>query len=383
MATRTFETLFVTGMQRSGTSLLDRLLSGHPALSILSQPFPFVFLQAKRDFLRAVGDESARYPLDPLFLEERFTLDEFTRFLSAYRLDVDTLARLFMEMASFDGQYTRARPEVLARALARLEPDDFHGTIAQLYRALSPDPAAALFGGKETLCEEFVPHLLDRGARCLVIIRDPRDVWASLHCGRGPEFGGRPKPTLFVARHWRKSVAFALHLASHPRFAWIRYEDLVARPLECLDGLAGRLGLEPFTERMLAAALSDRAGGDWPGNSSHTRHHGVSRDSVGGYRTLLPSHVIAYLEVVCYPELRCLGYPVSVERSDRSTVVLGFKEPFEVDREGLENYSTDPAHQRAELRRAELLAEDPTPATRSYFLFDDVRARLRQAVSPA
>src|SRR2546423_3408897 len=86
MATRFFETLFVTGMQRSGTSLLDRLLAGHPALSILSQPFPFVFLQAKRDFLRARGDASAHYPLDPLFLEERFTPDDLSHFLATYRL---------------------------------------------------------------------------------------------------------------------------------------------------------------------------------------------------------------------------------------------------------------------------------------------------------
>ena len=383
MTTHAFETLFVTGMQRSGTSLLGRLLGGHPALSILSQPFPLVFLQAKRDFLRSCGDPGGRYPLDPLFLEQRFTVDEFTRFLSAYRLDVGTLTRVFADMASFDGQYTRPHPDVLARALARLEPDDFHGTVSQLYRDLSFDPAARLFGGKETICEEFVPHLLERGARCLMIIRDPRDVWASLHDGRGPEFGGRPKPTLFVARHWRKSVAFALHLASHPRFAWVRYEDLVTRPLACLDQFAATLEIEPFADTMLAAALSDGAGGAWPGNSSHTVHHGISRASVGGYRTRVPLHVTAYLEAVCYPELRCLGYPTALDRRDLAAAVLEFREPFPIEREGLEHYSTDPAHQQAELRRAELLAEDATPETRPYFLFDDVRARLRRAVAAA
>jgi hypothetical protein len=293
------------------------------------------------------------------------------------------LARLFAAMATFDGQYTRPLPHVLAQALARLEPADFHGTISQLYRALSPRAGARLYGGKETMCEEFLPHLLDRGARGLVIIRDPRDVFASLHYGRGSDFGGRPKPALFVARHWRKSVAFALHFAAHPRFAWIRYEDLVHRPLDCLNELVGRLGIEPFTDAMLASALADGAGGVWPGNSSHTDHRGVSEKSVGGYRTLVPPDVIAYLEAVCYPELRCLGYPVSAERSDPSTSVLGFTEPFEIAREGLESYSNDPAHQQAELRRATLVTEDPTPATRSYFLFDDVHARLRQAVSGA
>lgn len=368
-------------MQRSGTTLLGRLLDGHPALSILSQPFPFVFLQAKRDFLRALGDGDCRYPLDPLFLEARFTPDDFARFLSGYRLGADTLGRVFAEMAGFDGQSTRPDPDALARALARLEPSDFHGTIRQLYRALSPAPEAWCFGGKETICEEFLPHLLERGARCVVIVRDPRDVLASLHHGRGREFAGRPKPTLFVARHWRKSVAFALHLEAHPGFAWLRYEDLVARPLACLNGLAARFGLEPFTESMLAAALSDGAGGMWPGNSSHTRHRGIGRDSVAGYRKFLPPEVVACVETICYPELRCLGYPVPVNARDLPGSILGFREPNEIEREGLESYATDPAYRRAEIRRLELLAEPPTAATRPYFLFDDVRERLRRAVS--
>jgi hypothetical protein len=94
---------------------------------------------------------------------------------------------------------------------------------------------AAYVGGKETLWEEMLPFLLERGAAGVIILRDPRDVLASLNHGRGAEYGGRLKPTLFNIRNWRKSAAFALHLERHPRFLWLRYEDLVTRPREVLD----------------------------------------------------------------------------------------------------------------------------------------------------
>jgi Sulfotransferase family len=48
-------TLFVTGMQRSGTTLLEKLLHAHPELSVLSQPFPLLFVEVKRAFLESIG----------------------------------------------------------------------------------------------------------------------------------------------------------------------------------------------------------------------------------------------------------------------------------------------------------------------------------------
>ena len=45
------DALFVTGMERSGTTLLDRLLASQRHLSMLSQPFPLLFVETKRAFL--------------------------------------------------------------------------------------------------------------------------------------------------------------------------------------------------------------------------------------------------------------------------------------------------------------------------------------------
>jgi Sulfotransferase family len=378
----TVSCLFVTGMQRSGTTLIEKLLGSHPRVSILSQPFPLVFIEAKRDFLRRTGAGDPAYPLGHLFREGRYRSADLASFLVGYRSDPAVLGALFDAMARYSGQYTRPDPAALAAALDALRPGDFFDTVGQLYRGLGAKPGAAVFGGKETICEEFLPYLLDRGAGCVLILRDPRDVLASMNHGRGPDFAGDLKPTLFNVRNWRKSVAFAIHLAGHRRLTWMRYEDLVARPLDCANRVASALGIDAFPEALLAGAIRDAAGA-WGGNSSHGHHEGISAASVGAYRTLLAPEVVAYVEAACYPELRWLGYPCAVTWEEVPGVLRAFREPYDIPREGLAGYSEDPAHVAAELRRTELLGAPASETTRPYFLFDDVHEALRRAVREA
>lgn len=336
--------LFLTGMQRSGTTLLERLLG------LLSQPFPLLFVEAKRNFLRGLGRSDVRYPLGHLFLEDGYRPEDFHRHLEELRFDGARLQRIFEEMQGFSGQYTR----VDLSAIPRFPPHGFAELLTSLYRALSTA------GSKETICEEFLPYLLDRGWRCALILRDPRDVVASLNHGRGPEYGGRLKPTLFNVRNWRKSVAHALHLEGTPGFLWLRYEDLVADPGAALQ----TFGLSDFEIR------------GWTGNSSHGEHIGVSAASVGAYRKVLDPGVARFIEAACLPEMRLLGYPVSLEADEAPDVLRDFVEPYEITREGME---TDISSDANEIRRLELLGEETDAAVRPWFLFERAHARLKES----
>lgn len=377
--TAALSTLFVTGMQRSGTTLLEKLLGCHPQISLLSQPFPFLFLKAKKELFRRRGWEMPAYPLGPLFLESRYGEEDVVEHLEGWQVDVTALRTVFASMDGFSGQYTRFDPVDLERVLGKLVPGELAAVLSYLYRAFS-DGCAALCGGKETLCEEFLPYLLRRGYRGLMILRDPRDVLASLNYGRGRDHAGRLKPTLFNLRNWRKSVAFALHLEDHPRFAWLRYEDLTARPLELLNRIAPVLDADPFTEDLFANGLRDRNGRVWTGNSSHAVQSGISSTSVGIHETILPRGVARLVEAVCYPELRHLGYPVSLEWNEIPEVLRSFQEPYPLERADLTEYADAAALAAQEIRRAELLAGPASEADRPYFLFSDVHDALRQAV---
>lgn len=371
--------VFVTGMQRSGTTLLEKLLASHPQLSVLSQPFPYLFLEVKRAFLAARDGGPERYPLGHLFGERRYRPEDLGAFLATLRLERSTLRRLFREMERVDGQYTRVDSAALEAVLDRVGAGDFADTLAGLYRGLAHRPHPAAAGGKETTCEEFLPGLLDRGACCALVIRDPRDVLASLNHGAGSVHAGRPKPTLFNLRQWRKSVAFALHLEGHPRFVWLRYEDLVADPLTGLGRLTDILGVGPFAEDAFVDGLRDQRGEPWRGNSSHAATAGVSDASVGVHRRLLPSAVARAVEALCYPELRRLGYPVTLEWEDVPGVVDAFEEPYAIPPDRADDRDTGRAAVAAERRRLALLPEPTTAATRPWFLFGDVHDQLRAA----
>ncbi len=375
-------TLFVTGMQRSGTTLLDKLLCNHPEISLLSQPFPLLFVEAKRRFLRLLGEAGGRYPLGDLFLETRYGEGDLHAFLRGLSLGASDLRAVFEEMAGFSGQYTRFTPERREEALDGIHPGDLASILGQLYRSLASRANARWFGGKETLWEELLPFLLGRGVTCLLILRDPRGVLASLNHGGGLGYGGRLKPTLFNLRNWRKSVAFALHLESHPRFLWLRYEDLVARPGESLDRIAALLGIEPFPAELFADGIRDQDGRRWEGNSSHGAQRGIDPSSAHRHQKLLPPEVARYAEAACWPELRWLGHPAGLGWAEVREALRSFADPYEEIRPELRGYGADPERTSEELRRHELLTGDGRDEAeiRRFFLFPDVFHRLRERV---
>src|SRR5205807_9875042 len=151
------------------------------------------------------------------------------------------------------------------------EKDDFAAVVNTLNRRLSKTPSARWFGSKETICEEYVPALLDVGFRCAITLRDPRDVLASLNYGRGHAFGGARKPLLFNARSWRKSVAVALAMEEHRQFRWCRYEDLVTDAPATLT----RIAPAAIHNTAVTGEVRDESGKPWPGNSSHAEHRGI------------------------------------------------------------------------------------------------------------
>jgi hypothetical protein len=336
--------LFVTGMQRSGTTLLERLLAAQRGVSMLSQPFPFLFSDTKRAFLRTVGGGDEIYPLGHLFGEERYDSRSFARFLSDWRTSPAELSELFARLSHYSGQYTRFSSAQIDDVIGRLPLDqDFAAVVASLDRELAGDDSAAWFGSKEVVCEEFVPPLLDRGFHGVIIVRDPRDVVSSLNHGQGRSHAGELKPTLFNIRNWRKSVTIAMAMQKHARFGWCRYEDLVAGPSRELS----RLGFGA----VVPGVLRNADGSAWRGNSSHVDHDGVSLSSVTIYRKLLPPGVAAFIEATCLRELEALGYETTLSRRQAAEVISAFREPYPSIRTGFDSDEISPESVAIEIAR--------------------------------
>jgi hypothetical protein len=285
-------------------------------------------------------------------------------------------------MAHYSGQLTRFSPSVVESALAELDTGDVFEIVSRLERSLSRKPDASVFGSKETNCEEFVPFHVQRGGHAAIVVRDPRDMVASLNHGTGRDHTGRLKPLLFNLRNWRKSVAFALHMSGHPRFAQIRYESLTHDPPGALAELTDMLGVEPYDVDAFAGELVDATGHRWSGNSSFGTKRGVSGDSIGRWRDTLAPSTARFVEAACLPEMIALDIPVSVMWEETTSVLSDFDDPYPLERPELSAYVSRSAV-AAEIRRLALLDAPASTETRAKYLFEDVRQLLRAAVVTA
>ena len=358
--------LLVTGPARSGTTLLARLLDGHPGLPVASQPFPLLYVGAKADFLASCGHAGERFPLGDLFCEDRYRPEDLDRFLDRYHPGERRLDEIWSSMEGYSGRQTEVPlPEGAAGARS------FADLLERLHDALARSEAEVA-GSKEVLAEEYLPYLVVRGFAGVLCVRDPRDVVASSVSSGGATWVGRPRPLLFLLRNWRRAATVAAALDGAPGFAVVRFEDLVSDTGSTLERLAGFLGAAPFE-----AGASERAVAGWRGNSSFGELSGVSDAAVGRHRSVLDEATIEYIETVCGPEMDWLGYG----RGTGGDVgaLAGYAEPWPVRTDVDADLSSDPAQLALEAERLRLLASTVEPdeaEQRRFFRFPAAYRRL-------
>jgi len=298
--------VFLTGMGRSGTSLLDKLLCMHDAIDIISQPIPLVFIEAKKQFLSKFG-KPGYYVLNDDEVSRNYSVNEFKSFLTSLGWSSLHVAHLFEKMRSYSGQKTPT-DQFPASGLAE-DLTGFANVLKCCLQHFSFKDSASHIGTKEIMCEEFLPYLISEGYRCIVIVRDPRDMLASANYPLAEKYLGDRKPSLLLLQAWRKSVEFAWSLRNEPGFHCLRYEDLVADPLTEINRIADFLRLPQFNDALLSGEVRDRQGRPWAANSSTGKLGAfISTASVGAFVRILKPEEIAYTEAVCGYEMDWLGY---------------------------------------------------------------------------
>jgi hypothetical protein len=201
-------------------------------------------------------------------------------------------------------------------------------------------------------------------------------VVASLNCGSGRRHAGAVKSTLFNLRSWRRSVAFALELAGRARFAWLRYEDLVADPVAKLRELGTRLDL-PTPH--LPDRITDQQGDAWPGNSSFGPLSGIDPRPLSTWREQLPLPAVRYIEAATLPELKACGYAVELGIAEAEEVLRNSRD-FAVERSELAEFSHDRPNLEAELERLVRVSLPPDETSEHWFLGRQAHRRLGEAL---
>ena len=343
--------LFITGMGRSGTTLLDKLLTNHKAIDVLSQPFPLIFIEAKKRFLQERGEDKY-YVLNDDFISRNYPQKEFDAYLNGFEINRLDIESVFRKMESYSGQCVKSDHKPGAGQCL------FHGykkVYGKCLEFFDVDKKAAYIGVKEPMCEEFLPYLCENGYKSIVIIRDPRDVLASANYPKKVKYLGSRKPALFILKTWRKSVEYINLLKQNKNFHFLRYEDLVNYPYLELDRITDFLEIERFAPASFDKGIFDRNGMPWlPNTSFELGDTFISKESKGIYKDVLSDEEIAYTEVVCGSEMEWLGYPLSTIRNKRD-IIMSFKDRDIADFTHLHaDFSSQAGNVAAELERVNI-----------------------------
>lgn len=301
--------LVVGGMMRSGTTLLQKALDAHPEISVAYQSLTDEYLAIKKRFLSDKGINS--YHL-----------------LAHYN---PAVSYSFTEFNSWLG----------GQDLPKLKVNTCN--------------VSKYFGNKEVLVEEFFPAHVAAGDKVINIVRDPRDVIASMSFGKGVAHTGKRRPVLFDIRNWRKSFYFSQMLLLNKNFKLVSFENLLKEPKTVLGDVFAWLDVGNVAINDISQALEK----NWVGNSSFTSKKAFDVSAIGGYESNLPESVVKYVEAICYREMIACGYQPSIDSADRENLICTYSDEFAITRDEFpKSYSNSKENIEYEVRRLGLSADE-------------------------
>jgi len=212
--------IFVVGVGRSGTSLLQSMLSAHPEITFLPETAFF-----------------RRYVARPLLL----TTEQVRRheIISNRLVNDEKIRRLNVDIADLARKASKSHKTPALAAYEELLKSEHRADLVYV-------------GDKDPRLVEFIPFLFSHfpGAHVINIIRDPRDVLVSKKNAAWSAKNHVFRHTLATRVQERLATADP-SIRCIKNYHEIHYENLIATPDAVLSELCSALGL-PYSEEMLA-----------------------------------------------------------------------------------------------------------------------------------
>ena len=299
--------ILVTGLARSGTTLLSECLDHHPQMMCIADPMNEFFKGFMRYAYYKVENErkNVGYPIDNFFFSGSKRVSQFIDETDLNHPIPDYLkAEILARIALRDGEYC---PEII-EPLKYCKATTFDGLYLEILQLLFDaygEPGTLCYGIKTAWCEQLLKPLARTfpNMTFVNIIRDPRAVIASNYQDKGSRF-----PILFNIRDWRKSVYYDWkYQHSDPilenRFVGVAYEDILANPEMVLKKITDLVGLE-YSEEMIWRGFKQP-------NSSYavkSDTKGISSASKNKWMEILPKDIVLQTETYCGTEMEKLNY---------------------------------------------------------------------------
>ena len=377
----------VSGVARSGTTLIAECLNQHPRMICAPDPlaeFFRGFLHFAYHRIHGVIKEAA-YPIDHFYFMGSPRVREFVDRTDLRHDLPDFLKGEILERISGRGGYFCPEIREPVKSCASRSFDGLFLEIMNLLYRGSEKNGCVYAGFKDASCQQlFLP--MSRtfpGMKFIHILRDPRSVVSSNF------MSDSPYPLLFNIRDWRKSVYYSWKYQTAEselkgRVITVRYEALVSQPAEILKNVADFLGV-PYEESMVHGKFKapNTSYQEKGGVAGPAKPGGISGEFREKWKQYLSEELRIQIEKFCLPEMIALGYgdihPRTVETGD---VGLLFQHDISYDRlgpwcrqivGGRFFYSTPWRlyHRTIELRRLKLYRKGTAPSDEAARFFHE------------
>ncbi len=259
--------VFIVGSPRSGTTLLRRILNRHPALAVCEESRFFEEVYARR---------SAFGPLENTTNRARFVRELLlTARVRQLGPDIEKLRRQLLEEGTSYRNVFRC--------------------LLQFYADSEGKPR----GGDKTPVHSYFTETLSEwypGAPIIHLVRDPRDVVASLQ-----RMHWAPKSIVNNAYYWLRFNRAAERSNIVRNTCGFNMSSLVANPERELSRICSHIG-EDYSDALFPANSS--APYSWPASASAP----VTRERMGAWREQLAPNDVAVIEWIAGDRFAAYGY---------------------------------------------------------------------------
>lgn len=314
--------LFTTGMFRSGTTLLARMLNSHSNI-VLAADVLLEFIKSFRNELylqNGVLINKLNRPLEDHF---KSNFHNLKKILEEKNFDLTIKHTNLTELTERTRQFSTTSSELFGKNLKAFEGKKFSDILYQLLKNIDTTYGkknASVLGFKSVWSEQYVAPFLNqfpKKGKALFIIRDPRAVFASNFVKPSHLY-----PIEFLTKQWRKSVVFAtLYSKIIPNLTEkcliIKYEDLVSKSNTTVKKITDFLNLD-FEEDMLNPSLyKNGKNKQWIQNTSHgISHQQLTTSSVEKWKDIFDEKTQRFIEYSCFPEMQLMGYKTNLVNID-------------------------------------------------------------------
>ena len=318
--------LFITGVYRSGTTLISKILDSHADLTIVSDTLHFF-----RFYLDKYNQDGATY--------KRIVSDTAHRLYDRYKIHVPE---------NDINEYLGRLSEISFR--------DIYNTI--MIQTFCNGDRNARWGEKSLIQWTNIPlflHLFPKG-QAIHMIRAPRDVLASYR-EMTNESANKYLDAIFACLHsmdWASKVGSTLN---NKQYLILKHEDLVTNPSATIHNICNFLNIQ-YNENMTDfSSFRDQTGNPWESNSAFGDiPNNITAVSVGRWQQHLKSFEIGLTESIIGNLLETFDYEPSNTKLTRQDLQLMWEHihstPLIQQRlrdwlhtgEGVESYPSDPTN---------------------------------------